>query len=458
MICAGLATRFSFSVVGVQIRRAVRRGARLVVVDARESTLARAADDWLPAEPGAEAAALTDLLGMLAGDPASGGHLDGIESRFTAAARLLDGAATLAVVVGPRVFHSLGADGLTAALERSAARDGVTVLPLTHGANIRGALELGALAGVLPGPRPAPSGLTLEQLREGRRPKVLYLVGETPFATRPDCDYLIAQDLYLPPFQVDAFLPAASFVEAEGTLTNVEGRVQELRAVERPAVDPVHGYARPDWRIFAALAVRLGGPALDVTSAAGMRSAIRDRVPGFPAEGDRSPRRMTPLRPPSVTAGDGDGGWAAAAPPVSPRRPRRLRARAASCSIPEPAAFRHRGIDLADVVEGLGELRLEEGLRMNPDDLARLGVEADGPVTILLDGHDLVLAARRRPRVPPGRLLPVAHAGVGRAAAPRARARQRRRPVAPLAALAGRRRRARPRWREGRCRRSLSGA
>ena len=82
VICAGLATRFSFSVAGVQIRRAVRRGARLVVVDARESSLARAADEWLPAEPGAEAAALTDLLGMLAGDPARGDHLDGIESRL----------------------------------------------------------------------------------------------------------------------------------------------------------------------------------------------------------------------------------------------------------------------------------------------------------------------------------------------------------------------------------------
>ena len=255
---------------------------------------------------------------------------------------------------------------------------------------------------MLPGPRPAPSGLTLEQLREGRRPKVLYLVGETPFATRPDCDYLIAQDLSLPPFQVDAFLPAASFVEAEGTLTNVEGRVQELRAVERPAVDPVHGYARPDWRTFAALAVRLGGPALDVTSAAGMRSAIRDRVPGFPAEGDRSPRRMTPLRTPSVTAGDGDGDWAAAGAAGLAEAAQKPAGKGRFILIPEPAAFRHRGADLADVVEGLGELRLEEGLRMNPDDLARLGVEADGPVTILLDGHDLVLAARRDPACPRG--------------------------------------------------------
>ena len=49
VIVAGLDTRFSFSVAGVQVRRAMRRGARLVVVDARESNLARLADDWLRA-------------------------------------------------------------------------------------------------------------------------------------------------------------------------------------------------------------------------------------------------------------------------------------------------------------------------------------------------------------------------------------------------------------------------
>ena len=61
-VVAGLDARYSFSVAGVQIRRAVRRGARLVVVDARESSLARAADQSCSREPGAEAAALTRLL------------------------------------------------------------------------------------------------------------------------------------------------------------------------------------------------------------------------------------------------------------------------------------------------------------------------------------------------------------------------------------------------------------
>ena len=48
--------------------------------------------------------------------------------------------------------------------------------------------------------------------------------------------------------------------------------------------------------------------------------------------------------------------------------------------VQEHAGFRHRGIDLAGVVEGLGELHLEEGLRMNPDDIAGLGLEPGGGV------------------------------------------------------------------------------
>jgi NADH-quinone oxidoreductase subunit G len=386
VIVAGLDSRFAFSVAGVQVRRAVRRGGTLAVVDARESNLVRAADRWLRAAPGEEALTLVRLLRALRGARAAGGDgrpagRDGgrrpAESEISDVAQRLGRAATLAVVVGPRVFETAGAEALTPELEAVAAREGTTVLPLWEGANVRGALELGAFAGVLPGPRRARGrGLTLGDVAAGSRPSVLYLVGEAPFTTRPDCDYIVAQDLYLPPFEVDAFLPAASFAEASGTLTNLEGRVQELRAVEED------GGARParpraDWRIFADLAARLGRPGLDFADAAGVRRAIRAEVPGFPADGDRAPRRMAPL--PARHRGDEAG-----AVPAGAGR---------FVLVPEPSVFRHRGIDLAAVVEGLGELHLEDGLRMNPDDLAALGVEAGDVVTVSVDGLRAALPA-----------------------------------------------------------------
>jgi predicted molibdopterin-dependent oxidoreductase YjgC len=370
VVVAGLDTRFTFSVAGVQARRAVRRGARLLVVDARESNLARVADRWLRCRPGDEARDLAVLLRELR----------------TGEGEAAAGAATgaVSVVVGPRVFDCEGAGELVAELEALAALPSTTVLPLAQGANVRGALELGALAGVLPGPRPGPAEDGLERLWSGRPPRVLYLIGEAPITERPPCETVIAQGMYPPPFAVDIFLPASAAVEAEGTLTNVEGRVQDLRPVEQPRRDAVLG-PRPDWRILTDLAQRLGRQGLGFDEARAVRDAIRAEVPAFPAELDRGPRRMTPF------AG-------AAAPAATPARATRGR----FTIVLERASFRHRGIDLAGVVEGLAELRLEAGVGLHPDDLARLGVEAGGELTVRLDGTDLVLAARPDPECPRG--------------------------------------------------------
>jgi predicted molibdopterin-dependent oxidoreductase YjgC len=373
VVVAGLDTRFAFSVAGVQVRRALRRGATLVAVDARESNLARIAHHWVRCDPGHEALALTAALAEVGDAP------------------------SLSVVIGSRVFDCPGADELVLALEALGARPGMSVLPLTQGANVRGALELGALAEVLPGPRRGPGGgPDLAAVRAGRPPRVLYLVGETPFAARPDCDLVIAQGLYPPPFAVDVFLPAAAAVEAEGTLTSVEGRVQELRAVERGRGDTVSFGPRPDWRIFSDLAARLGAADPRYADAAAVRAAMRRESPDFPADGDHRPRRMAPLDRPRAKAPRGTGAAAVGSGDAG------LAGRGRFVVVIERASFRHRGSDLAGVVEGLGELHLEEGLALHPDDLARLGVEAGGELTVVLDGIDLVLAARPDPECPRG--------------------------------------------------------
>jgi len=374
VVAAGLDSRFSFSVVGVQARRALRRGARLVTVDARESNLARMADHWLQPRPGEEARALVELLRSPTGEASS------------AAAEHLAGARRLAVIVGPRVFDCPGGDDLVEALERLAARAGTTVIPLAHGANVRGALELGALAGVLPGPQRARGGgRSLAGMRAGQLPRVLYLVGEVPFATRPDCEFVVAQDLYLPPFDVDAFLPAASFAEADGTLTNIEGRVQRQRAVEHLPAGAVNGFALPDWRIFSDLAGRLGFPDLRYADVDAVRAAIQAELPDYPAEPDRKPRRMTRM---VARAGD--------------TTPGEIAGKGRFVLVQEHAGFRHRGTDLSGVVEGLGELHLEEGLRMNADDMARLEVGPDDMVTVSIDATHLTLPVRPDPDCPRG--------------------------------------------------------
>jgi hypothetical protein len=233
-----------------------------------------------------------------------------------------------------------------------------------------------------------------------------------PFAERPDCGYLVVQDLYRPPFEVDAFLPAASFAEAGGSLTNLEGRVQGVNAVEAATTSGASAGAaagsdrpRPDWQIFSSLASRLELPAAQYADDAAVRTAIRAAVPGFPDDGDRTARRMDATALPRRRTGA-----AAARSPASPgagdgrapagRAPARRAGGRRFTLVPERPGFRHRGIDLATVVEGLGELSLERGFRMNPDDLKVLRVAGDGLVTIGWDGTEVVRRAVADPACP----------------------------------------------------------
>ena len=156
------------------------------------------------------------------------------------------------------------------------------------------ALELGAVGEILPGVAKAKGkGISLADVIEGRaRPKVIYLVGEVPFFERPDCEYIVAQGIYHPPFAVDAFLPAASFAEAEGTLTNVEGRVQKLVRIEHLPDGAIAGFARPDWLIFSRLAEKLKCGEFKYKNARAVLKEISSNVPGFPARPDRKPRQL----------------------------------------------------------------------------------------------------------------------------------------------------------------------
>ena len=68
---------------------------------------------------------------------------------------------------------------------------------------------------------------------------------------------MVAIDLFLTDSSrlADVVLPAAGFSEKEGTVTNVEGRVQKVARVV-----PGPGQSRPDWSILDDIAERMGRP------------------------------------------------------------------------------------------------------------------------------------------------------------------------------------------------------
>jgi formate dehydrogenase (NADP+) alpha subunit len=375
ILAVGLDSRFNFSVVGTKVRKALDAGSKLVTIDPCDSNLAGYTDSWLCPTPGKEGALLRVFAERLAGRKADAAVAaadaavdpDALERALA----VISSGQEPTVIIGPRVFHYDDGAALVDGLITLAETKKVNLIPLYFGANARGAVEMGVFPELGPGgvARKGKGFGWAELLTGSKRPKVMYVVGDVAFRERPDCDFLIVQDTYLPPFKVDAFLPAASFAEAAGTLVNIEGRVQEVVRVENPPEGAVFGFMRPDWKILADVARALGSQALNYESAADVRKDIKAHIPGFPAEPDRRPRLMKPLdQPLSVSAGqvdamDGDF-WLVA----------------------EPGGYRHRGIDIASKVGGLCELALEDGFRMHPEDVESLGLVAGDRIRVTWDG------------------------------------------------------------------------
>jgi formate dehydrogenase alpha subunit len=117
----------------------------------------------------------------------------------------------------------------------------------------------------------------------------LYIVGTDPMMAIPDVNslkkalekasFLVVQDIFLSEIGklADVVLPAATWVEREGTHTYVDRRVQRIDKV----VDPV-GEAKPDWWIICQLAKRMGyEEKFNYTSANEIFEEIRKCVPQY---------------------------------------------------------------------------------------------------------------------------------------------------------------------------------
>jgi len=117
-------------------------------------------------------------------------------------------------------------------------------------------------------PQPGLPAVELFDALEAGRVKAVWIVATNPAVSMPDAgrardaleraELVVVQDAYHPTETsalAHVVLPAASWPEKAGTMTNSERRV----ALMRRALDPP-GDALPDWEIFARLGAELGWP------------------------------------------------------------------------------------------------------------------------------------------------------------------------------------------------------
>ena len=138
-------------------------------------------------------------------------------------------------------------------------RPGAGVGPLFEDANSLGARDMGVLPDALPGYQaPAESGTPYAEMLHSPQVRALYVMGANParhVADFPRKDFLVVQDIALTETaqQADVVLPAVTFAEKEGSMTNIDHHVQAIRRALRPLPG-----AKADWEILVELAQRLG--------------------------------------------------------------------------------------------------------------------------------------------------------------------------------------------------------
>jgi NADH-quinone oxidoreductase subunit G len=271
-------------ILNLRIKKAMKAGARIFIVNEGATELDRFAASKITIPQNAAGLATKVLLAKaLAGERAAGKY-DDLRARATqeaATARQQFDAATLiqlekladeiAGAKGAIILYDelatlapncadLAADAQAlAVVTDNLGHPGAGAGPLFGDANSLGARDMGLLPDVLPGYQPAPTqGLSYDQMLKSNDIRALFVMGANPLrhgSLPPNLEFLVVQDITLSETaqQADVVLPALSFAEKDGSMTNVDRHVQRVRRALRPLPG-----AKADWEILLALANHLG--------------------------------------------------------------------------------------------------------------------------------------------------------------------------------------------------------
>jgi formate dehydrogenase alpha subunit len=331
----------SLPVVSYHIKRAAKNGVPMIVVDPRKIELVSFASQWLAIRPQADLELINALAALL--HEKNGYDSEFIDryaegfSLFSYALASLDmervckvtglqmqqlkstasflAEKRTAFIIGHGILQQrYGAHTLSAILNLSLmtgnlGAPGAGIYILARENNQNGAMDMGAVPGLLPGRMPlvedsarktweinwdvkiSPDpGLNMGRLieaAESGRLKALYIMGENPLRSLPqpqrvkaaleNLEFLVVQDILESEIVqlADVVLPGAAASEKSGSFTNLEGRIQSFSPVVSPP-----GKAKPDWEILDLLASRLGeGEAYGTITK--IREEIRQLVPAY---------------------------------------------------------------------------------------------------------------------------------------------------------------------------------
>jgi predicted molibdopterin-dependent oxidoreductase YjgC len=287
------------------VMKAVEKGAHLIAIGYTRTQMARLSSLYLQTTPGNEGEVINGLLAAVL-------HL-GLEDRTSVAvdcegydalrrdvetvkiteemrqaAEWIAHAKRATFLIPPTSGHGdqtrndAAAFATLAAITGHLDRPGSGLLPLLARSNVRGACDMGVAPDRLPGYQPLDEGRSPQRLQDlwGKKlpstrgleaesllqsasglivladdPPSVLPMGQRAMAALGKIEFLAVLDAFVTPTVriAHAALPITSFAETEGTLTNMEGRVQRLRVTADPPGD-----ARTGWQVLAELCARFG--------------------------------------------------------------------------------------------------------------------------------------------------------------------------------------------------------
>jgi len=341
-LVTGSNTTEAHPLVASHVMEAKERGARIIVVDPRETQIGRLADLYLRFRPGADVAWINGVMNVIISEgladegfieqrtegyeelrevvsaytPERVEEISGIPAEgLRELARTYAASKPAAILYAMGITqHTTGTDNVKscanlAMLTGNMGIPGGGVNPLRGQNNVQGACDLGALANVYPGYQKVTDlemkakfeeawgveglsdqvGKTVTTMIDGvceSSIRALYVMGENPMLSDPDVNH-VRHCLQEAPFLVvqDIFLTETAelaHVVLPGTsFAERDGTFTGTdRRVQRvrKAVEPI-GDSRPDWKILCQLAQRMGASGFDFASPAEVMDEIADLTP-----------------------------------------------------------------------------------------------------------------------------------------------------------------------------------
>ena len=471
----GTNTTQAHPVLALQAKKAAREGANLIVANPKQIDLCRHATIHLQHRPGTDVALVMGMIKVIV--DAGLADMDFISSRcenydafvdslkeFDLATaekitgvpgELISKAAKMYASEGPSSIlycmgitqHCHGTDNVwslsnLALVTGSIGKASAGVNPLRGQNNVQGSCDMGALPDVYPGYQKVAKaenkqkfeaawgvslsdkeGLThseiFDDIHDGEI-TALYLIGENPYLSEANAnhaiesmnrlDFLVVQDIFLTETaeMADVVLPASSFAEKNGTFSNTERRIQRVRkAIDSP------GEAKPDWRIVADIAAKMGAGGFEYEDEAQIMAEIASVTPSYGGiTYDRletaglqwpCPTQDHPGTPTLHLEKFGTPSGKAQFMPLSFRD---------SAELPDDeypfllttdrSLFHYHTGSMTRRVDGLEQLDSEEFLKINPKDAASLGLEDNEMVQIASRRGQTQAKAKVTKICPPG--------------------------------------------------------